>query len=350
MPQEDISPALVVGPAWLGDMVMAQPLLALLRREEPALQIDVLAPPWTLPLLQFMPEVRRAVLLPIGHKRLNIGLRRQLGRKLRREGYGRAIVLPNSLKSALVPYFARIPRRIGWRGEHRYLLLNDLRRLDESLYPSMPQRFAALCMPRAAPPPQVPSPRLRAEPAAAAAAAVRLGLEDSSPALALCPGAEYGSAKRWPPRHFAEVAREWLARGGQVWLLGGDRERDIAQTVREYLPPSVREGCHNLTGETSLEETVLLLSLSQGAVSNDSGLMHIAAALGRPLAAVYGSTSPTLTPPGGQGQAKALFLDLPCAPCFQRECPLGHKNCLHQLLPERVLEAMSPWLPTGSDS
>lgn len=350
MPQEETPPILVVGPAWIGDMVMAQPLLALLRREEPTVQIDVLAPPWTLPLLQFMPQVRRAVPLPIGHNSLKLGLRWRLGRSLRREGYGQAIVLPNSLKSALVPYFARIPRRIGWRGEHRYLLLNDLRHLDESLYPSMPQRFAALGMPTAAAPLPVSPPTLWAKEAAAAAAARRLGLEDASPALALCPGAEYGPAKRWPPEHFAEVARAWLARGGQAWLLGSAREQGVAAAVRERLLPAVRHRCRNLAGQTSLEETILLLSLCRGAVSNDSGLMHIAAALGKPLAAVYGSTSPTLTPPGGEGQKEILSLALPCAPCFQRECPLGHTNCLNRLLPEQVLEAITPWLPAGNNS
>ena len=350
MPREETPPVLVVGPAWIGDMVMAQPLLALLRREAPTVQIDVLAPPWTLPLLQFMPEVRRAVALPIGHNSLKLGLRWRLGRSLRREGYGQAIVLPNSLKSALVPYFARIPRRTGWRGEHRYLLLNDLRHLDESLYPSMPQRFAALGMPTAAAPLPVSPPTLSAKEAAAAAAARRLGVEDAAPALALCPGAEYGPAKRWPPEHFAEVARAWLARGGQAWLLGSAREQDIAAAVREKLPPSVRRRCRNLAGQTSLEDTILLLSLCQGAVSNDSGLMHIAAALGKPLAAVYGSTSPTLTPPGGEGRKEILSLALPCAPCFQRECPLGHTNCLNRLLPEQVLEAIAPWLPAGNNS
>ena len=347
MPPGENAPVLVVGPAWIGDMVMAHPLLRLLRREEPAVRIDVLAPPWTLPLLQFMPEVRRAVALPASHGGLQLGLRRKLGRTLRKENYGRAIVLPNTLKSALVPFFARIPRRIGWRGEHRYLLLNDARRLDESLYPSTAQRFAALGLPADSAPPPLESPALQASPTAATAAARRLQLEETLPALALCPGAEYGPAKRWPPRHFASVAREWLAREGQVWLLGSARERELAEAVQEGLPPAAAKRCRNLAGQTSLEETVLLLSLSRGAVSNDSGLMHIAAALGRPLVAVYGSTSPTLTPPGS-GQAAILSLALPCAPCFQRECPLGHGNCLEQLAPERVLAAMSPWLPDGT--
>lgn len=328
---------LVVGPAWVGDMVMAQSLFMTLKQQHPDARIDVLAPGWSEPLLARMPEVARAVTMPLGHGQLQLGTRRRLGLSLRGEGYDQAIVLPNSLKSALVPFWARIPRRTGYVGEWRWGLLNDARRLDKTRLTMTVQRFVALGLPADAPqPPQVPRPRLQVSEASVQRALERLQLtRPQGGLLALCPGAEYGPAKRWPAEHYAQVARAYVAQGGQVWLFGSAQDAVVAGEVCTLAGP----GCVNLAGRTQLEEAIDLLSLADMVVSNDSGLMHVAAALERPLVAVYGSSDPGFTPPLSE-HARIVRLGLECSPCFKRECPLGHLDCLRKLTPDLVEQAM----------
>ncbi|MDR0779561.1 MAG: lipopolysaccharide heptosyltransferase II [Pseudomonadales bacterium] len=331
---------LIIGPSWIGDMVMAQSLFRCLRAQDAELAIDVLAPEWCRALLAAMPEVRAALPLPIAHGELALGKRRRLGRELRARGYDQAIVLPNSFKSALLPWFAGIVLRTGWRGEARGLLLNDCRVLDKTRYPLMAQRFAALgYAPGAALPDPLPWPRLQPDVEAARRVCETLHLRTDQPVLVLCPGAEFGPAKQWPQTHYAAVARHYLARGWQVWLLGSRKDALAAERILADVPVDLRAQAHNLCGHTSLEDAVLLLSQAAAVVSNDSGLMHVAAALARPLVVVYGSTSPGFTPPLAERVA-TLSLALPCSPCFKRECPLQHLNCLRQLGPERVLAAL----------
>ncbi len=325
---------LIVAPAWVGDMVMAHTLVSVLA-QDPETQVNMVAPPATAPLAERMPGVAECWTLPVGHGELGLGRRRALARRLRGEGHHRAIVLPNSFKSALVPFWAGIPRRTGWHGEARYGVLNDRRRLDPARYPLMIHRFMALGLPPGAPLPEPrPVPRLRADPARAAALAEELGL-DTSAVTALCPGAEFGPAKRWPPQHYAAVARREVAAGRQVWLLGSKGDAAACAAVATEAPA----GVVNLAGRTGLLDAVDLLSLAGRVVCNDSGLMHVACALGRPVVAVYGSTSPDFTPPLG-ADARVVRHPLPCSPCFQRACPLGHLNCLEKLTPERVLEVL----------
>lgn len=331
---------LIVGPSWVGDMVMAQSLFKLLAARHPEMTIDVLAPAWSEPLLARMPEVRRAVAQPVGHGRLALGERYRLGRSLRAEGYDWAVVLPNSLKSALIPWFAGIPRRTGFVGEFRYGLLNDARRLDKSALPRTVQRFAALAVPPRAPVAleQLPLPRLTVDAEAGEAAVERLGLETGQPVLGLCPGAEYGPAKRWPAEYFAAVARHYRTLGWQSWVFGSERDREIAEAVCRDAGP----GCVNLAGRTTLTEATDLMARCRAVVSNDSGLMHLAAALQRPLVAVYGSSDPGFTPPlAAAGAVRIERLGLACSPCFERECPLGHLECLRGLHPERVVRALT---------
>ncbi|HET8711730.1 MAG TPA: lipopolysaccharide heptosyltransferase II [Spongiibacteraceae bacterium] len=331
---------LIVGPAWVGDMVMAQTLFKLLRQQNPALAIDVLAPAWSLPLLARMPEVRRAIPMPLGHGALELRVRYRLGRKLRAEHYDQAILLPNSFKSALTPWFAHIPKRTCWRGEMRYGLLNDLRILDKPKYPLMVQRFAALAVEPSAPlPAQLPKPQLTIDTAARAQLCEQFHLATDMPILALCPGAEFGPAKRWPETHYADVARAMLERGWQVAIFGSEKDQPVAQAIIATLPEALRTRVANLAGATKLEQAVDLLSAATAVVTNDSGLMHIAAATGRPLVVVYGSTSPGFTPPLAE-HVEILQLKVDCGPCFQRECPLGHLKCLRDLPPERVLAAL----------
>ncbi len=330
---------LIIGPSWVGDMVMAQTLFQCLKQRHPDCHIDVLAPDWSRPLLERMPEVRRALSLPFGHGELNMAARRQLGRSLRNR-YQQAILLPNSLKSALVPFFARIPQRTGWRGEMRYILLNDVRRLDKARYPLMIERFMALAFePDAALPNPYPRPRLHIDANSRNIALARFGLELDRPVLALCPGAEFGEAKRWPANHYAAVADAKIRAGWQVWLFGSKSDHAVGESIREGLFPELQEEIVNLAGETSLAEAIDLLSCADAVVSNDSGLMHVAAALSRPLVAVYGSTSPQFTPPLGE-QVEIVRLGLECSPCFKRTCPLGHYNCLRDLAPASVLAAL----------
>lgn len=344
---------LIVGPAWVGDMVMAQTLFKLLRQQNPAMLIDVLAPAWSLPLLARMPEVYRAVAMPLGHGKLELGVRYRLGHKLHAQRcdqapYQQAIVLPNSFKSALVPWFASIPKRTGWRGEMRYGLLNDLRRLDKQKYPLMVERFAALALAPDAPlPASLPFPQLTIDTAARARLLAQFNLATTTPLLALCPGAEFGPSKRWPETHYAEVARTTLERGWQIAIFGSQKDRAVAQSIIDLLPVTLRTHVINLAGATQLEQAVDLLSAATAVISNDSGLMHIAAAVGCPLVVVYGSTSPAFTPPLAE-HVEILQIPVDCGPCFQRECPLGHLKCLHDLKPARVLAALDKLLAGNS--
>lgn len=327
---------LVVGPAWIGDMVMAHSLLQLLQRRTPAPVVDVLAPAWTRPLLARMPEVRAAIELPLGHGQLGLGRRRQLARQLRGR-YQQAIVLPNSWKSALIPFWAGIPQRTGWHGELRWGLLNDRRRLDRRRLPLTVQRFNALALAPGTGLPPVPAPRLAVDPGQQAATLAKFAVaSDPAPILALCPGAEYGPSKRWPPAHFARLAGDRLAAGWRVWLFGSASDRAAADAINQAVGRRALDFC----GRTELDEAIDLLALASAVVSNDSGLLHIAAALERPLIALYGSTDPGHTPPLSD-RAQVLRLGLDCSPCFRRQCPLGHHRCLVDLEPEQVLAALA---------
>ena len=331
---------LIVGPSWVGDMVMAQVLFIVLKQRYPDCRITVLAPAWSRPLLERMPEVDAAVDMPVGHGTLDLGSRRDLASKLAGQGYDWAIVLPNSLKSALIPAFAGIPRRTGWRGEMRFWLLNDIRLLHKASYPLMVERFVALAYPpNHTLPEPLPNPKLRANVTRVAELKTRLGLDVGRPVLALCPGAEFGPAKRWPEPYYAEVASEMIARGWQVWLLGSERDQPVAETIIAGLPESARAMAFNLAGSTELADAIDLLSAATLVVSNDSGLMHVAAALERPLVVVYGSTSPDFTPPLAD-KVEVLSIPVDCGPCFQRECPKQHLKCLNDLKPDLALAAI----------
>ena len=321
---------LIVAPSWVGDAVLTHPLLVRLKERHPNAAIDVLAPAWALAVFRRMPEVAATLALPFGHGDLRLGERRRFAKTL--PAYDQAIVLPNSLKSALVPWHAGIPVRTGYRGEMRYGLLNDVRRLDKVALPLIVERFAALAQPPGEPFARpLPEPRLRVDAAARAATLAKLSLDMSRPIAAFAPGAEYGPAKRWPAEHFVSLGRTLMARGYQVWLFGSANDREIAEEIARALPGAV-----NLAGATTLDEAIDLLSLAAYVVTNDSGLMHIAAALDRPMTALFGSSSPAFTPPLST-RARVISLHLDCSPCFARVCPLGHTHCLVQLTPDRVI-------------
>ena len=328
---------LVVGPAWVGDMVMAQTLFKLLKDQHPESQIDVLAPNWSRPLLERMPEVNSAFSLPIAHKELGLKKRYQIAKTLREQKYDKAFVLPNSFKSALVPFWAGIPERVGFIGEWRFILLNRFRKLDKRRWPLMIERFMALAIPHQQElPKELPKPALQVSDASVLAAVDKFELNPfARPLLILCPGAEFGEAKRWPEGYYAEVAKQKIQEGWQVWIMGSAKDVPVGEVIKNLNP----EYCVNLAGKTSLAEAIDLISLSAMVVSNDSGLMHIAAALERPLVVIYGSSSAKFTPPLAK-QVKMLSLNLSCSPCFKRTCPLKHLNCLNNLTPELVLSAV----------
>lgn len=329
---------LVVAPSWIGDALLAQPLLRRLHEKLGHVRIDALAPPWCGPLLERMPEIEEVIASPFAHGELKLRERWKLGRELSARRYDQAIVLPNSFKSALIPFFADIPLRAGYAGEFRYGLLNLVHKLDAAKLPLMAERYVQLAeKPGAKLPRPLPRVRLQFDPVNTARTTARLGLDRSRPVAVFCPGAEYGPAKRWPVRHFAVLARELAARGYAVWLIGSGKDTALGEEIRAQS----ENACANLCGQTDLAAAVDLISCAKLVVSNDSGLMHVAAALGKPLVALYGSSSPEHTPPlslsAQPESARIARIQIECSPCFARNCPLGHFKCMNDLAPARVL-------------
>jgi heptosyltransferase-2 len=326
----------VVAPNWIGDTLLAQPLFARLHQKLPGLKLDALAPAWTAPVLARMPQIDEVIEAPFGHGELRLPERWRLGRQIRAAGYDQAIVLPNTFKSALVPWFADIPLRVGFIGESRYGVINIRHKLDVAGMPLMAERYAKLAEPPDAPPARpLRAVRLEVNEANLVITLSRLGLNRSRDIAVLCPGAEFGPAKRWPTAHFAVLAAALAARGLAVWLIGSAKDKPIAEEIAAQCDASVL----NLCGRTDLGAAIDLMSLASVVVSNDSGLMHVASALGRPLVAIYGSSSPEHTPPLNPG-ARIVKLDIECSPCFARECPLGHFRCMNELDPDLVLSAV----------
>ena len=339
--QTDASELLVVGPSWLGDAVMMGALIARLKADQPARRITVLTPPHLEGVVRRLPGVGATIVNPFGHGDLKLLQRWRFARALT-DRFDAAIVLPHSLKSALIPFFAGVATRTGFIGESRYLLLNDARSLDEAALPRMVDRFCLLAEPPGAAAPRAPPrPTLTDDPERTRAVRARLGLSSARPAVALGVGAEYGPAKRWPARHFAALAQRLNHEGYDAWLLGGRPDGPIGAQIASFDAAAVND----LTGQTTLEDAVDLIAGAAAVVSNDSGLMHVAAALGRPLVALYGSSSPAFTPPLSD-RAVILSEDIACSPCFERVCPLGHFKGLNDLDPERVWGALYPLLAT----
>ena len=316
-------------------MVMAQSLFKALRVQHPNTPIDVLAPGWSLPLLARMPEIRAGIEMPFGHGRFGLAARWQLGRSLRGR-YTQAVLLPNSWKSAIVPWAADIARRTGWRGEMRYGLVNDLRHLDKQRYPMTVQRFVALAVAADSALPDIHPPRLEVKVGDIQTAMQALGVQKSAsrPVLAICPGAEYGPAKQWPTVHYAELGRHFARAGWDLWLFGSEKDVAVCEGIAATCKVSTV-----LAGRTTLEQAVDLMSLADAVVSNDSGLMHVAAALDRPLVALYGSSDPGFTPPLNK-RHEIVSLGLSCSPCFERVCPLGTTACLVDMTVDRVASAL----------
>jgi heptosyltransferase-2 len=340
---------LLIAPSWVGDAILSEPLIAQLRRSGVAQPIDVVVPPWCGPVYARMRGVGRIIDNPAAHRQLGLRARRALGRSLRENRYTHAYVLPNSWKSALAPYFAGIRNRIGYVGEARYGLLTEARKLDRKALPQIVARYAALAPAAGACFDATPAPQLVPNPANLRAAMHALRLSTAKPVAILCPGAEFGPAKRWPAEHFATLAKRLADDGYALWILGSPNDRAVAAALIAALPSPVPDAM-DLTGLTDLGTAIDLMSVASLVVSNDSGLMHAAAAVNAPLVALFGSSSPAYTPPLSP-VARIAKIDIACSPCFKRECPLGHFRCMRELSPELVYNlarAPSSTLPPGS--
>lgn len=342
---------LVIGPSWVGDMMMSQSLYRTLKAEHPEATIDVMAPAWCRPLLSRMPEVNEALAMPLGHGALEIGERRRLGKALRDKGYDRAFVLPNSFKSALVPFFAAVPRRTGWRGEMRYGLLNDIRTLDKAAFPLMVQRYVALAYDksRIASASDLPQPllwpKLVVQESEKQTTTAAFNLDADRPLIGFCPGAEFGPAKRWPHYHYAALAQQLIDQGYQIALFGSAKDHETGDQILAALSENNRQHCRNLAGETQLEQAVILLACCHAVVSNDSGLMHIAAALDRPLVALYGPSSPDFTPPLSD-KARVIRLIDGYHKVRKGDAAEGYHQSLIDITPARVIAELETLCPT----
>ena len=337
---------LIIAPNWIGDAVSTQPLLANLKALYPNSKIDVLASNWVAPIYRACSEVHEVIEAKFEHKKLQWGLRKQLAKELESKNYQTCFVLPNSFKSALIPWLANIPFRIGYRGEFRFGLINlALDNPSKIKRPPMVEHYLALS--------QVlqddqslahikPIPRLNVSNTAKQSVERKLQNSNINPdsIYVMCPGAEYGPSKRWPTEHFAVLAQNLSAQNSnhQIILLGSKSDHGLAQEITAHAKPSGK--IHNWCGTTSLDEAIALIGMSKAVVSNDSGLMHIAAALQTPQVAIFGSSDPAHTPPLSD-KAKMIWLNMPCSPCHKRVCPLGHLRCLKDILPEQVLATLN---------
>ncbi|MEM9242426.1 MAG: lipopolysaccharide heptosyltransferase II [Pseudomonadota bacterium] len=338
---------LIIGPAWIGDMIMSQSLFKQLQQKNPDCVIDVVAPAATYPLLQYMPEIRQGFCLSLKHKQFGFWQRLKLAKSLRGQHYDEAIVLPNSWKSALLPFLAGIQCRRGWHGESRYILLNDRQRLNKQGLRLQVQRFLALSDQFTGNTQQNWQltleelskanlfPHMIVSAKRQSAVVDKFKLPTDKKIIALCPGAAYGNSKKWPAEYFATVASTKVKEGYQIYLLGALTDKDTAAIIQNQC----HHNCINLVGKTSLSEAIDIISLTQAVVTNDSGLMHIACALALPVVALFGSSSPTFTPPLSPF-AQILSINISCSPCFQRECPLGHHRCMRDLLPNSVIKTL----------
>jgi heptosyltransferase-2 len=335
---------LVISPNWIGDATMAQPLLQLLKARHPGRPIDVLAPPGVAPVWRAMAEVADLFETPFRHGSLQLRARWNYARELRRRGYAEAYVLPNTLKYALIPWLAGIRRRVGYKGESRYGLINVMHHDDTPPRPMVPFYAALARDPGQPPPAATPRPALAVASEQVAAACARLGIALDRPLVVFAPGAEFGAAKRWPPNHFAALAQAIVGAdpATQVALLGSPKDHETCLQLLAHAGPAARN-ILDLAGRTTLDEAVAVIARAAAVVSNDSGLLHVASGLNRPVVALYGPTDPDHAPPFSD-IARSLSLRLNCAPCRQRECPLGHHDCMEKMGADLAWRALQPML------
>jgi heptosyltransferase-2 len=329
----DRRPILIVPYMWIGDFVRCHSVVKVLKARYPSRPIDVLSTALCAPLVDYMPELRQAIVVDLPRKRLAYAQHAALAQRLKRERYGTALVMPRTWKSALAPFLAGIPERVGWFGEWRFGLLNDLRR-GERQRQRMIDQCGALALPADTPQrTDWPLPELRVPPTETAGWRERLGLTDAVSAVALAPGA-VGPSKRWPVCSYAQVARALTAEGIAVWVLGGPAEKPLAAQI----VAAAGSLAHDLTG-TDLRNAIIALAAANVAISNDSGLLHVAAAIGTPAIGIFGPTSAWhWAPLNPIAAAVQLETPLDCQPCHKPICRKGHHRCMRDIAPARVLE------------
>ena len=336
---EDRRPILLVPYMWIGDFVRCHSVVRVLKARFPHRPVDMLATPLTAPLANHMPGVRKAVISELPRSRLALARQWRLARALSAEGYGSALVLPRTWKSALLPWLAGIPQRTGFVGEARLLLLNDRRRGERKLE-RMVERCVTLALPRDAPMPDpIPPPRLIVRMQDALAWRTANDIDLRQPAVALAPGS-VGSAKRWTVEGYGAVAAALAQQGIAAWILGGPAEKELAAEIVRRSGGSARD----FTGP-ALRHAIMGLATARAAVSNDSGLMHVSAALGIPTHGIFGPTDPwlwgPLNPLAGIIETQT---ELPCRPCHQPVCRLVHHRCMRDIPADAVLGALAKTL------
>lgn len=335
---------LIVGPSWVGDMVMSQGLYRTLKQQYPDARIDVIAPEWCRQILDKMPEVNQSLIMPIGHGEFALKKRYHIGKQLRESSYDYAYILPNSFKSALIPFFAKIPNRIGWKGEMRYGLLTDCRKLDKNAFPRMIERYKALAYDskKVTSAKDFPEPFLYPK-LSVTAEEIRLvfstfNLDESKSYIGICPGAEFGPAKCWPDYHYAELSKLLIAEGKTIIIFGSAKDKLIAEQIENSVQNKL--SCINLAGNTTLTQVVGLMAGCETIITNDTGLMHIAASIDKPLIALYGPTSPDFTPPLSD---KAIVLRLITG--FQKikrgDSEQGYHQSLIDIKPNKVFDTIN---------
>ncbi len=319
-------------------MVMAQSLFITLKQLYPDCLIDVLAPEWSLPILKRMPEVSEGLSADVSHGEFSFFKRRKLGLSLKSKQYTHAIIIPRSWKSALIPFFAGIPVRTGYRGEMRFGLLNDIRKLNRDVLKQTVQRYVAHAYQiNTSTAPEIPFPELQVDKNNQGQLIDKLGLKLEKAVVCMMPGAEYGPAKQWPIEYYAKLAKALIDTGWQVWILGSDKDKEAGYSIADN-----NSEIYNLCGKTQLVDTVDLLACAKSVVSNDSGLMHVASAVGVHVNVIYGSSTPEYTPPLTTEDRKNIFyLGLNCSPCFKRVCPLGHTECLKNIEYDEVYRSIT---------
>lgn len=336
---------LVIAPHWIGDAVMSLPLITLIHTKFPNSSIDVLCTPWVGSIYRASPAVETIVERDFQHGALQWSLRRSTARELKKQAYDMAFVLPNSMKSALIPWLAGIPTRIGYQGEYRFGLINvSLPNPSRQARTPMMEHYAKLlggALDQISNPQNLPSPKLSIDSTLTQWARGRIEEIGGVPLYVFAPGAEYGSAKRWPTSHFAQLANQILEGNpdAKIIILGSRADHVLGQEIVQSTNLSDR--IHNWCGAIRLDQSMALIAQSTCLISNDSGLMHIGAALSIPQIAIFGSSNPKHTPPLSP-KAQIIWLGLDCSPCYQRTCPLGHLNCLNQIDSQRVYSMLTP--------
>ena len=334
---------LIIGPSWVGDMMMSQSLYRTLKQLEPSIEIDVMAPAWCRALLDKMPEVNQSIAMPISHGEFALSKRYQLGKELRNNQYDQAIILPNSFKSALIPFFAKIAKRTGWKGEMRYGLLNDLRVLDKQAFPLMVERYVALAYPKqnihsAKDIPQpILWPKLNVLTDEVEQTLSTFNITSEEPLIGFCPGAEFGPAKRWPDYHYAALADKIVKQHAKIIIFGSGKDKIVGEQIIAKMNHG--EHCINLAGQTELGQAINLIAACKAVVTNDSGLMHVAAALDKPLVALYGPSSPDFTPPLSN-KAEVIRLITGYHRVRKGDAEQGYHQSLIDIKPDLVFETL----------